>query len=398
MERSVLFHSKRNRLLISWVIGAAAYLLARYNPGIAENVFARGIYKGYSWLMSHFTGLFPFSLAELLLIAFPFFILFIIVKGIINIIKHKGKRLENLVGIIRDLMCVAGVIFLWFMIGAGTNYYRYEFASFSGLEIRKSGTEELYGLCMELAQKANEARKEAVAEADGRRVDADNEKNDVSAAADGSNNGKDNETSKPFRSSFTNRERAYQAKLAMEKLGERYDVLRGYYPCPKAVLFSRVMSEFNITGVYFPWTVEANVNVDIPHYSIGATLCHELSHLKGFMREDEANFIGYLGCVNSDCAELKYSGYMLALVYAGNRLYADSKELYFEVLSTYSEGVLADLRENSEYWKQFEDTVLSEAGEKMNNTYLKANNQTDGTKSYGRMVDLLLAEYRNKKQ
>ena len=48
------------------------------------------------------------------------------------------------------------------------------------------------------------------------------------------------------------------------------------------------------------------------------------------------------------------------------------------------------------YWEQFEDTVLSTAGEKMNDTYLKANSVEDGTKSYGRMVDLLLAERRKR--
>ncbi|MGI6316524.1 MAG: DUF3810 family protein [Christensenellales bacterium] len=35
-----------------------------------------------------------------------------------------------------------------------------------------------------------------------------------------------------------------------------------------------------------------------------------------------------------------------------------------------------------------------EKAEARNDTYLKANQQTDGTKSYGRMVDLLLAAYR----
>ncbi|MCR5321999.1 MAG: DUF3810 domain-containing protein [Lachnospiraceae bacterium] len=389
-EKPVL-NKKRNWLLLTWIVGIAIYLSARYFPVIAEKVFARGVFKVYAWIMSHITGILPFSLAEFLLILFPFFILFVIILGIVNIIKKKGQRLQAFAGLIRDLLCITGIVFLWFMIGAGTNYYRYEFTAFSGLEVKKSDTEELYRLCMELAQKTNAARTEAVAEAENARKnnDAENAGKNATGAEQSSNN-----AAAPFRSALTNRERGLQAKLAMEKLSESYEVLKGYYPCPKPVLFSRVMSEFNITGVYFPWTVEANADVDIPHYSIGATMCHELSHLRGFMREDEANFISYLSCVNSDSAELRYSGYMLALVYAGNRLYSDSKELYYEVLATYSEGILADFRENNEYWKQFEDTALSEAGEKMNNTYLKANNQTDGTKSYGRMVDLLLAEYR----
>ena len=56
--------------------------------------------------------------------------------------------------------------------------------------------------------------------------------------------------------------------------------------------------------------------------------------------------------------------------------------------------MVADMIANSEYWKQFEDTTAAQVGESMNNAYLKANKQTDGTKSYGRMVDLLLAEWR----
>ena len=388
---------KRNLLLLSWPIGFLMYILAGSNPKIAENVFARGIFRVYAWIMSHLTGILPFSLAEVLLIAFPFFVLGVVIAGIVRIVKEKGQRMIVVGGLMRDLACIAGIVFLWFMTGAGTNYYRYEFARYSGLEIRESTTDELYGLCTELAQKAREAREEAVKEAAANKKDNPSEAPEETAGEDGTDITETADTG-AFYSGYSDRERAYQAKLAMEKLGASYEVLKGYYPRPKAVFFSRFMSEFNITGVYFPWTVEANVNVDVPDYTIGAALCHELSHLKGFMREDEANYIAYLGCANSDCAELRYSGYMLALVYAGNKLYADSKELYSKVFATYSEGMIADLRQHSAYWKQFEDTVLSEVGEKMNDTYLKANKQTDGTKSYGRMVDLLLAEYRAGRQ
>ncbi len=359
---------KANLPLLAWPVGVIIYFLARADRDIAENIFARGIFRAYAWLMTHITGWIPFSLAEFLVIAFPVFILTMIVTGIVKTVKNKGKRLISAAGLIRNLLAVAGIVFLWFMIGAGTNYYRYEYAHFSGLEryMGRSTTDELYGLCIGLADRASQVRDELTGDEHA------------------------------FRSAYSDRERAYQGKLAMEKLSDTIPVLKGYYPKPKSVLFSRFMSRFNITGVYFPWTVEANVNVDIPDYSRGAVLCHELSHLRGFMREDEANFIGYLACVNSDSAELRYSGYMLALIYAGNKLYEDSPELYRELYATYSPGMKADLKENSLYWDQFKDKVLERVGEKMNDTYLKINNQTDGTKSYGRMVDLLLAEYRSR--
>ena len=361
-----MLKDKRNYLLLVWPAGLLIYAVARFCPGAAEYVFARGVYRVYGLVMSLITGWMPFSLAEWLLILVPAGFAVWIVVSLIRLIMVKEARADRALSLVRGILVFPGIVFLWYMIGCGTNYYRYEFSRFSGLEIRKSTTEELYGLCMELAGKANEARERAADEA------------------------------REYTSPYTDRELGRLARQAMKKLGEKYPVMKGYYPYYKPVFFSRVMSRFEITGVYFPWTVEANVDVDIPDYTIAVTACHELSHLRGFMREDEANFIGYLACVGSDTPELEYSGYMLALTYALNSLYGESQDYYREVWSKLSEGVLADLRSNSKYWKQFENTVYSEAGEKMNDAYLKANNQTDGTKSYGRMVDLLLAEYRGR--
>ena len=357
---------KRNFILLCWPIGLLFLILAKSSRDIAEYFFARGIYRGYGFIMSILDGFLPFSLAEWLLILFAVGVALYPVIVIIRVIRSKRKRYA-LCDSIRLFFIATGIVFLWFMIGAGTNYYRYEFSEFSGLEVKNSSIDELYGLCEELIEKANAARAELGIE-----------------------------EGKTFRSSMTDRELFSTCREAMYKLSEDYDILDGFYPYAKPVLFSRAMSEFNITGVYFPWTVEANVNVDIPDYTKAYTACHELSHLRGFMREDEANYIGYLACINSDSAELRYSGYMLALVHTGNQLYYTDKEKYYELSPKYSEGVNLDFRENNAYWAEFKDTALSKAGETMNNTYLKINSVSDGTKSYGRMVDLLLAERRKR--
>jgi hypothetical protein len=60
----------------------------------------------------------------------------------------------------------------------------------------------------------------------------------------------------------------------------------------------------------------------------------------------------------------------------------------------YSQGVLNDISMNSSYWRKYKNTVVSRASNHVNNMYLKANDQSDGVKSYGRMLDLLLAKYR----
>ena len=141
--------------------------------------------------------------------------------------------------------------------------------------------------------------------------------------------------------------------------------------------------------------MEANVNVDIPDYAIPAIMNHEITHFKGFMREDEANFIAYLTCIYSGNADFIYSGEMLALDYAARQLRSVSSSDYQRIMSGLSAGVIQDLRANSAYWNQFKGPI-AEFSKSVNDAYLKSNHQFDGIKSYGRMVDLLLAYYRTR--
>ena len=155
------------------------------------------------------------------------------------------------------------------------------------------------------------------------------------------------------------------------------------------------MSYCQITGIFIPFTCEANVNVDIPYYNLPSTMCHELTHLRGYMREDEANFIAYLASLQSDSPDFQYSGVMLAYAYVENALYRADQQAWREASALLSDGVRRDLAANSAYWKQFEGPV-AEISSQVNDSYLKANKQEDGVKSYGRMVDLLLADYRQR--
>jgi hypothetical protein len=122
-------------------------------------------------------------------------------------------------------------------------------------------------------------------------------------------------------------------------------------------------------------------------------MLHELVHLRGFMREDEANFIAYLASIKSGYDDFCYSGTMTALTYSMNALYSADYDEFVRLYNLYSEDVIKDMEFSRNYWKQF-DTKVSEVADKINDTYLKANNQQDGVRSYGRMVDLLLAYYR----
>lgn len=107
---------------------------------------------------------------------------------------------------------------------------------------------------------------------------------------------------------------------SMKNLGEKYSGLSGYYTRPKALYTSEFFSQQYMMGYYFPFSMEANYN-DVMYISnIPHTMCHELSHTKGFISEDEANLIGFLACINSDDEFFRYSGYLSVLGYLDNDL------------------------------------------------------------------------------
>lgn len=369
---------KRNLLLLLIPFGIFCTQCAKGSAEVAENIFAAGIYKVLSQVMGLLTGWLPFSLMELTVAVGPLVLLGLLVRQIIRVARIKEATEKGSVGeqrflllmtALQNLLCLIAVIFFGYVLLCGVNYHRYPVSWHLGLGVKDSTVEELEGLLVELADQAVALRAQLTTE------------NEAGV----------------YVLPYSERELGKQAKAAYQALAEEYSVFGGWYPVPKPVFFSRLMSYTEITGVFTPWTMEANVNIDISPYSIGATMCHELAHLRGFMREDEANYIAYRACMASDSLDLQYSGTMLALIYTGNALYGKDAERYFAVYREhYSEAVIRDLAANNEYWDQFEKTVIAETAEKVNDTYLKANDQTDGTQSYGRVVDLLLAEYRQK--
>ena len=349
-----------------WAIAGGVLLAARSSAQFAELVFAQKLYRVYRTAIAHLTGALPFCLAEWVLYAFVAGVLIALTLWCVHMISGRGRRGRIFLRGCLHSLSLLGVVFFLFVFGCGGNYYRATYAQLAGCTVEPATQEELYALCTSLAQQANTLREELAAYEDGDGV---------------------------FSLPYSLDTLGEAASAAMTRLGAQEPSLAGYYPRPKQVAWSRALSRFGITGVYFPFTVEANVNVDAPDYTIGAAMCHELSHVAGFMREGEANYLAYRACLGSEDPVLAYSGTMLALSYAVDAL--DSAQS-LQVWQSLDATVLRDLAAASAYWSQFENTVTTALGETINDTYLRANNQSGGIQSYGEMVDLLLAELRQK--
>lgn len=159
---------------------------------------------------------------------------------------------------------------------------------------------------------------------------------------------------------------------------------------PKPVAWSRLLSMGDFTGFYFPFTGEGNLNDDCSAALLPATICHELAHCRGIASEQECNFLGILAAVRSDSAAYRYSGYLMGYIYLGNALYSVDADAWRTIRDGLPEGVLLDLAWNNAYWAQFEGPV-SDAAQNVYDGFLKVNGEELGVRSYGTVVDMLLA-------
>ncbi len=361
---------KRMVMLIAAPLSVLILYTGKKNSWIAENVFARNISYYPAQIISTITGIIPFSIAEVFLICSPLILVVAAALFIRNFYKNPSRRKDILYKAVIDIMCVVSVMFFLFAIFDGIYYYRYDFSYYAGLKVEKSTKEELFSVGADLIKQANELR-----------AGLNNE----------DNNG-------VFTLTGDYRKLARKGRMAYKKLAKYYPVFKGHYGLSKELLSSKYVSYTEIVGIYVPFTLETHNDTDIVDYNIPSDMCHELAHLHGFIREDEANYIGYLACINSGDREFMYSGILQAYIAVENALYETDKDMALEMSSDISEEVARDMKANSEYWNKIESSNVgnnvSKKAEKINDTYIKANGEEEGVKSYGLMVDLLISQYK----
>jgi hypothetical protein len=360
-----IFSSKKQLILILLLpFGIFLSKLSVIFPNFIEKFYTSFFYKIIATLLSSVTGLLPFSIAEFIIIIFVAFALWYILKTILHVYKFRNKRLEVLRNFVLNVLATAGLIYFSFQLLWGFNYQRLTLNKVFELDVRKSSAEELSQLCLHLVNSSNLLRESINENQQGVMVLPYGKKNILKTA-----------------------------QLGYDKASTQYPKLKGVHGTPKAILLSNPMCYTGITGFYFPFTNEANVNMAEPVSFLPFTTAHEMAHQRGFAKEDEANYIAYIACINHPDVNFKYSGTLAALSYSFNALSRIDAQKYKEVILTCSKGVLNDLKYNQEFWKKYSGTI-EEIGDKVNDSYLKSQNQQSGTKSYGAMVDLLLAEYR----
>ena len=190
---------------------------------------------------------------------------------------------------------------------------------------------------------------------------------------------------------------AVYACSLLDAFSEEYNIpLSKNYVRAKPVSMSHYWSYTHIVGMYDMFLGEVNLNTDymsINEYPI--TLCHELTHAKGYASETDCNTMATLACCSASRADFRYAGYyeiFWNLYYVADDIAEATGEVVPEFpVTTEMTPVYRDMRASYIYWRQIDDEVdqikevlgidITEASDAVNDTFLKTNGES-GVDSY----------------
>jgi hypothetical protein len=310
--------------------------------------------------LAHLTSWIPFSLAEFIVLGSP-----VIAAVAIVIAVRKGGRSKRLfVRTLIGLLSVAVFLYAIFVFAFGAGYRTTSLDKKLGIDREKVKVEEL-------ASTARIVTKELNALADDVMIF-----NDVGSV-------------RPYGHEETVR----LCLDSYDELADRYDFLARLRAPVKQLVTSDLMTYTHISGVYTFFTGEANLNTNYPYYVNVYTTAHEMAHQRGIAREDEANFMAFLVCIGSDDAFMRYSGYLNMYEYLMTAL-SSEREIRKEISAELDPRVRNDLVCYSRFFDKYRKNVAATVSSTVNNTYLVMQG-TPGEKSYGLVVDLAVAYYRD---
>lgn len=347
----------RHAVLLISLAWLAAYFLLRENRAVM-NFLCKALVRPWHAFAGRLFSAVPFSVTEWVILSLAALGVVLLVLLIVRLIRRRWVKAYR-TGM--TILSVSAAMFALFCLWWGVLYYSDSFTEQAGLERRDISVQELETVTRYFAAEVNTAGEHVERGEDGVfAVDKD---------------------------------------TIFRRSPDIYGGAEQIFPClaapavrAKPVLLSRLLSYIRYTGFFFPYTAEANLNADSPACLLPSTIAHELAHLRGVAREDEANFCAVAACMESGDEDYRYSGALLAYIYLGNALYRADYDAWREVYSTLSENVRADLRANNDYWARFE-TPAADVSEKVYESFLQTYGDDRGMQSYGACVDLLTVYY-----
>ena len=346
------------------IIAASCFLIiivlikiATFYPVWIEKNYSRGLYPTISWLYRTTFGWIPFSVGDILYGVAGLSLILNFVK-LITKLRNKNFEKENVVKTIQKGFFIVCAVYIYFNLSWGLNYNRPGIAYQLQLSSSKHSKQDLKLLTDTLIKKVNECRAML-------------------------GNGKIKYKSYP--EIFSEAQSAYRSSTTAGFPFLAYDTRS-----VKRSIYGKMGNYLGFLGYYNPFTGEAQLNLTMPSFLIPYVTCHEIAHQLGYASESEANFVGYLAAVQSKDTLFHYSTYFDLFNYANSELYLKDSIAAKQNYKRLNPLVQNDVEELREYWKK-SDNLVEPIIKGFYDHYLKANQQSDGVKSYNDVTGWLVA-------
>ena len=314
-------------------------------PSFIEIGYTNFLYRLLFLSRAWFFNLLPFSLGDL------FYLLFFLV-AFYQLLQLKLAHWKKA---FISFLATLSLLFLWFQLSWGMNYHRTPLLEKLPGENQYT-LEELTQLTIHLAENANELHLVLSPE-------------------------EEKEVTYPL-----------SRRAIIEKIAHRIP----NSPLPgkvKISFFSIPLSYMGFSGYLNPFTLEAQVNGQIPKLEIPVTAAHEIAHQQGYAAENEANFIAFLNTYNHPDKRIKYAAVLFAFKYTFNELAKVDPEKAQEIKCLLYPGIIANYTTTNRFWRKFQNP-FEPYFKKSYDAYLKANNQTKGIQSYNEVILLLIKGFK----
>jgi hypothetical protein len=339
-------------------LGYGLLWLGQQFPERVEELYSRGLYRKIQDGLATAAGWSPLPVGELLLLLGIGACVWWPLRGLGRWWRGAARLGNLLAHACAKLLATAGILLFLLVALWGLNHARLPVASQLGLRPQPATADALARTAARLAERAAAARP-----ADFDPV--------------------------PLPADWRDRVAAAYAAAGQECPG-----LAGPRPPLRAAWISPLLTLASTTGIYCPFTGEPNVNTEPPGVLVLPVACHEVAHLRGFAREDEANFLAWWVGSRAPDPALRYAAELFAWRYAMGELSWHDAKAWSRLMNSAPPLLRADADAIHKFWDRQPKTatvVLTTIATATNHTYLRSAGHSDGVRSYGRMVDLLIA-------
>lgn len=327
-------------------------------PELIEQYYSNGIYPVISGFWRRVLGWIPFSVGDILYALW-------MVLAIGYILINRSRIKERPLLFLRDIAMVASVAYFSFHILWGFNYYRQPLIKTLGLT-EKHSEQDLNAFVDRLITKTNEIHLQISGDTDS-----------------------------PVQIPYSKNGIADLTLKGYGTLERQFPIFAYRHPSIKKSIFSTPLTYMGYGGYLNPFTNEAQTNARLPNFRYPVITGHEIGHQLGYSAENETNFIGYLVTVGNSDPYFQYSAYAYALSYCLNELARRDKSIFEEQYNRLNPGIRKNYKEVNDFWKAHENP-LEPVFKSIFNSFLKANNQAQGIRSYHGVVSLLVNYYKDR--